>query len=89
MTAPPTDDAALATVLTRIEVKLDNALTGYADHETRLRDHAAEIALARKEAADARAEAAQKISPKSLWVGICATIAAGAGISTFIANIVP
>lgn len=36
-TIPPTEDAAMAAFLTRVEGKLDSALAQGADHEIRLR----------------------------------------------------
>ncbi|WDS51658.1 membrane protein [Microbacterium phage Barnstormer] len=34
---PPSEDAALVSFLTRVEVKLDTVLSGHNDHETRIR----------------------------------------------------
>lgn len=72
-TTPPTDDAALATVLTRIEVKLDNALSQGQDHELRLR-----IVEARK-----------TVSPRDLWLGLGGAVAAGASVATIVRTLFP
>ena len=68
MSAPPTEDAALATVLTRIEVKLDTALTRGDDLEIRMRVQ----------------EARKTVSPRDLWIGFTGAVGAGAALASII-----
>jgi len=70
---PPSDDAALVQVLTRLEVKLDTSLARGDDHELRLRV----------------VESRKTVSPRDLWAGIGTAIAAGAALASIIRAIFP
>ena len=69
--ALPEDDVALVEVLTRLETKLDGALSHAEDHEGRIRT----------------LEARRTVAPRDLWVGITGAIAAGAALSSIITNL--
>ncbi|WWV91855.1 hypothetical protein GMYAFLOJ_CDS0025 [Microbacterium phage phiMiGM15] len=70
---PPAEDAALVSFLTRVEVKLDQALTRGVDHEDRIRV----------------LEARKTVAPRDLWLGVTGAVGAGAGIATIIAHLLP
>lgn len=70
---PPTADAALASALARIEVKLDSALRAGADHETRLRV----------------VEQRRTVSPRDLWLGLTGAAAAGGSIAALFNALTP
>lgn len=71
--AIPTEDAALASFLTRVETKLDTVLTSHTDHEARIRI----------------LEERRTVAPRDLWFGITGAIAAAAALSTVLSNLTP
>lgn len=70
--SPPTEDAALAAVLTRIEVKLDAALLRGDDHEARLRV----------------VEAREYVTPRGMWLVATGGIAGAVGIAQLVNHLV-
>lgn len=70
---PPSEDAALVSFLTRVEVKLDQVLTRGDDHEGRIRV----------------LEARKTVAPRDLWLGVTGAIAAGASIATILSHLLP
>ncbi|GEB46951.1 hypothetical protein MTE01_28960 [Microbacterium testaceum] len=60
--APPSEDAQLASFLTRVEVKLDTVLTRGDDHETRIRSLERKVWTAAGAAAVAGAGLGQIVS---------------------------
>lgn len=67
------EDAALVKVLTRLETKLDGALSRADDHEARLR----------------AVERRRTVAPRDLWLGLTGAVTAGAALSSIIANLTP